>query len=460
MIARIGFAVSRVFERTAPDPFVLAVLLTALTAVLALVFGDFGPDTPAWLGLVDAWRGESGLWIFLKFAMQMCLVLVTGHALAASPPVRRAIAALANLPASGRPAAAMVALVAMLAGLINWGLGLIVGAILAREVARQLTRRGVPHHGPLLAAAGYTGLLVWHGGFSGSAPLTMTTASGAAAVLPPSAMELFADGVPLSETIVSPLNLLVTGGIVVLTASLFFFMAPRQGAGCAPMPVLTDADGDESCAPATHDRSLPEHLDRSRIIVGLLAAALVLGVARALADNGWWRFGLNEINAAMLAAGLILHGSARSYLNAAEDGARGCVGIMLQFPLYGGILGMLVASGLIERFANWISAAGPDTLPLLTAASAALVNLFVPSGGGQWGIQGPIALEAGAAAGVSPGRMIMAVAYGDQLTNMLQPFWALPLLAITGCKARDVVGFTAIAMLAAAAWIALCLLLF
>ncbi|MEZ6318590.1 MAG: TIGR00366 family protein [Phycisphaerales bacterium] len=157
--------------------------------------------------------------------------------------------------------------------------------------------------------------------------------------------------------------------------------------------------------------------------------------------------------------GLLLHGSTASYVRAVEDGARGCAGVILQFPLYAGIMGLLAASGLIDTFSRTLADFGSSTmLPVMTFVSAGVVNLFVPSGGGQWGIQGPIALESGAAAGVSAGKMIMAVAYGDQLTNMLQPFWALPLLAITGVKARDIVGYTAVVMAAAAAWIALWLL--
>jgi short-chain fatty acids transporter len=151
----------------------------------------------------------------------------------------------------------------------------------------------------------------------------------------------------------------------------------------------------------------------------------------------------------------------RSYITAAEDGARGCAGIILQFPLYAGIMGMLASSGLINEFSQFMgSVANETTAPIFTMLSAAIVNVFVPSGGGQWGIQGPIALQTGSEAGVAPAKMIMAVAYGDQLTNMLQPFWALPLLAITKVKAREIVGYTAVVMLIAAAWIILGLFLF
>lgn len=473
MISRMGASISRVFERTAPDPFVLAVLLTALTAGLALVFGSF-PDEPG-RGefLLDAWRAESGLWRFLAFAMQMCLILVTGHALAESGPVSKMIGALSTAPRGAGSAAAMVGLVAAVFGLVNWGLGLIVGALLAREVGRSLERRGVRAHYPLLAGAGYMGMLVWHGGLSGSAPLTMTTRAGAEKVLPAGVLERFEGGVPLGETVLSPMNLVATAGLLVIVPVVLWLLTPGRGVGVraaseygvgeageqtrAERPCHGGEEGEESGEP----RSLPDWLHETPWVAWGLGLALLAGVWRYGSVEGVGRVGLNEVNAAMLGLGLLLHGSTGSYARAAEAGARGCAGIMLQFPLYAGIMALLVSSGLVERFSRLLAEAGDaGTVPLLAFVSAAVVNFFVPSGGGQWAIQGAIALEAGAAAGVSPGKMVMAVAYGDQLTNMLQPFWALPLLAITGVKAREIVGYTCVVMAAAGVWLGAVLLVF
>lgn len=457
-VGTLGQHVTAIARRTMPDPFVLAVLLTLAAAALALTLGDFSAKpqgTSRAAFLLDAWRGSGGLWRFLAFAMQMCLVLVTGHALAESPPVRALSARLAGLPRSAPAAAATVALVACLLGIVHWGLGLIVGALFARDVARAMHARGVGVPTPLLAAAGYTAMLVWHGGLSGSAPLTSTTIDGAAKVLPPDAVALLPPGgVPLTQTLLSPLNLVVTGGLLVLVPAAFWLLCPRGTVPAEPSPSAREAP--PTRPPAD---SIPDWLHHTPWLSGLLALALLAGFARYATVQGVASLGLDELNALMLALGLLLHGSTAGYLRAAEDGARGCAGILLQFPLYGGIMGLLGASGLIAAFAHWSGqVAGEGALPVLTCASAALVNLFVPSGGGQWAIQGPIALHAGAEAGIPPGRMIMAVAYGDQLTNMLQPFWALPLLAITGVRARDIVGYTALVMLLAAAWSALWLL--
>ena len=182
MISRFGAWISGVFRRTAPDPFVLAVLLTVLTAVLAVVFGFSGSGLSVGgrvVRLLDTWRGSEGLWRFLAFGMQMCLILVTGHAVASSGPVRRFIGRLACLPGSTGSAAGLVGLVACLAGLVNWGLGLIVGALFARDVVRRMRARGLAVHGPLVVAGGMRG---WRcgTGLSGPAPLTVTTREGAA----------------------------------------------------------------------------------------------------------------------------------------------------------------------------------------------------------------------------------------------------------------------------------------
>ena len=472
MISRLGLAISRIFHRICPDPFVIAILLMAFTAALALAFGRFPQETSLWNRaalLLDSWRSDEGLWKLLGFGMQMCLVLVTGHALAATRPIKASVETIANWSRSTSGGAVLVCLVACITGLINWGLGLIVGALLAREVGRSLTRRGTPVHYPLLAAAGYMGLLIFHGGLSGSAPLSATTVSGASKVLPQSAVALLGGGISLDRTLFSSLNFFVTGGMLVLLPLLFRLLSPASASDMQPMdpalvrmPVVLGNDdstvveyGDEIAGP-----SVPDRLDRSPVVVWLLAIPLVMALLRYAQVKGLINAQLNEVNAAMLAFGLILHGSPRKYMSAVEDGARDCAAIMIQFPIYAGIMALMRDSGLLEALTTAFTQLGTArTLPALSFVAATLVGLFVPSGGAQWGLQGPIALQAGAQAGVDPGHMLMSVAYGDELANMLQPFWALPLLAITGAKARDIVGYTAIAMIVAGAWMFLGLLL-
>jgi short-chain fatty acids transporter len=329
--------------------------------------------------------------------------------------------------------------------------------VLARETGRSLCRRGITAHYPLLAAAGYTGLLVWHGGFSGSAPLSMTTIAGAENVLP-RAMVAADAVIPLSDTILAPSNLIITGGLLVIVPILLWLMSPpREHA--QPIGTFLSSDHHETATPPTID-TFPDWLNHTRVMTTVLGLALLAAAIGSTMHHGIDRLGLNDVIMYLLAAALLVQQSPESFMNAAARAAAGCAGIMVQFPLYAGIMGIMVASGLVQMLTSGMLAlASPETLEFWTMVSAGVVNLLVPSGGGQWAVQGPIALNAAREAGIGSGSMVMAVAYGDELTNMLQPFWALPLLAVTGVRARDIVGYTAIVMVAAGAWMALWLLM-
>jgi short-chain fatty acids transporter len=454
MLASLGSRLSVFFRATAPDPFVLAVLLTVLTFVLALTL----TDTKA-TGLVDSWAGSEGLWKFLGFSMQMCLILVTGHALASSPPVARLLAKLASLPKSAPQASALVALVAASLGVLNWGLGLVGGALIARDVGRSLEKRGIPAHYPLLAASGYVGLLIWHGGFSGTAPLKVSTEEEIADILSGVTLE----PVGLDQTILSPLNFIVTGGLILIAPIVMSLLTPKRAEDMSPASAHTRVDEPKPTSRDESKPALPRLLEDTPIVSLLLVALIAFWAWRyylpAEGRSGVYSLTPNTVNLTMLMLGLILHGTPMRYVRAVESAARGCAGIILQFPLYAGIMGMMHASGLTAMIATSLSQnASETTLPLFTFASAGVVNFFVPSGGGQWGVQGPIAIQSALDAGVPIPKIVMSVAYGDQLTNMLQPFWALPLLAITGVKARDIVGYTALLMVIAALWIVACLL--
>ncbi len=469
MLSRIGNRIANAFRATAPDPFVLAVLLTALTFILALTVGR-KPDGSTWAitDVAGFWSADAGVWAFLKFSMQMCLILVTGHALASSPPMARAIDALAKLPQTGAQACAMVALVAATLGALNWGLGLIAGALIARDVGRSLQQRNIKAHYPVIAASGYVGLMVWHGGFSGTAPLKMTTTPDVLDVLGANLGETIG-AIPLTQTLFSPLNLVATGGLIAIACIVMAMLHPKNNNPSGAEFEQFDTFHPDPAPTTPHNNSskgaLPRLLEDTPIINIVLIALIAIWAWRfyfpSEGPSGITRLSPNTVNLTMLMLGLALHGTPSRYAEAVGDATTGCAGIILQFPLYAGIMGMMNASGLTETLATTIAAASSaTTLPIYTFISAGVINFFIPSGGGQWGVQGPIAMQSALDAGVSPSKMIMAVAYGDQLTNMLQPFWALPLLAITGVKARDIVGYTAVLMAIATLWIIACLLVF
>lgn len=470
MIGRLSQLSAAWARRWVPDPFVLAILLT--TAVFAWAVASGAPAA----ALVGVWGGKQGLWqtAFMEFLVQMVLVLVTGHALASTRPVRRLIDALAVRPTTPRGAVALTAFVACAAGLLNWGLALIVGALLARQVGASCRARGVRIHYPLVVAAGYSGLLVWHGGLSGSAPLKVTGAADVANVLrDPEVVarvgalvaertaEGFADGrIPLSLTLLSPSNLVVCALALLVVPLLFVLMTP---AADAPAEALQEMDPDVARAALAPEVVEPTgaagpmtpagRLEATRLLPAIIVALGAAHLGQRVWTEGAFgvlqRLDLDTINLTFLLLGLGLHGSAQAYGRAVAEAIPGAAGIVLQFPLYFGIMGLMSASGLVGAVAERmvaLSRGAEWAYPVLTFFSAGLVNFFVPSGGGQWAIQGPIVLTGAASLGVDPGRAVMALAYGDQWTNMAQPFWALPLLGICGVKAGDIMGYTLVVM--------------
>jgi short-chain fatty acids transporter len=430
MLARLGELFSRWAERWVPEPFVLALILTLITLI-----GGFGLTGSAG-EVLQGWYGGFSSTPLLAFALQMCLILVTGQALASSPPVQKMVRAVARLPKTTPAAAGLVALIACLTGLIQWGLGAVVAAFVAREIADSAAEDGRPMDLPVLGAAAYTGLAVWHGGLSGSAPLKAAESA--------QFTQGAGEAIPVSETLFSSLNLVVSGGLLVLLPLMCIALAPKE------------AEVPEASANATAG-SL--HAERSWL--GLLVGAVAVSLVVAAWARGEIAFNLSSVNLFFLALALTAHGSIRSFLDAVSDGARGAGSIIVQFPLYFGILGVMQASGMIERISDAMaSTASATTFPLLTFLGAGLVNFFVPSGGGQWALQSDVLLTSAQTLGLDAGRTVMAFSFGDEWTNLLQPFWALPLLAITGLKAKQIAGYTAILAIGMGVYVSVVLLAF
>ncbi len=445
MIQSLARRSARWAERWVPDPFVIALGLTGITFVLAAFWTSHRP-----LQLLMDWHQD--FWRLLTFGMQMVLILVTGHAFAVSPPVRRVLVGLGSLPRTPTQAVILVAAVALITGILHWGLALVAGGLIAREVFTGLRRKGIPISFPVLGAAAYLGLLVWHGGLSGSAPLTVATPG-----------HFLADRIgviPVSRTLFSPLNLFITGGLLMILPWVAARLHPSEPEG-EPSQAATSAHETTPDPPAdTEVRTPARSLERHPLFHRVFALAGLLVLFR-LVQTGQATLNLNLVNWTMLFLGLWLHPHALSYVHAVEEAARGAAGIILQFPFYAGILSLMKHSGLMQLFAGWVAhVATPHTLPLFSFLSAAVVNVFVPSGGGQWAVQGPLLVEAARLLHVPYAKVVMALAYGDELTNMIQPFWALPLLGITGLRARDLVGYTLPLMLVAAIWMTVGLLLF
>ena len=430
-ISRAMRPLNNLVERFIPSALVFSIVLTFIVAVLGLILTPTGPAE-----LITHWGdGLAGL---LAFMTQMALILLLGHMLANTGPVRKVLSFLASIPRTELTAYVFVFVVAAAAALITWGLGLVVGALLAREVAYQGKQRGLKLHFPMLVAAGFGGFVVWHMGYSASGPLTAATEG--------SFMAEALDGqtIPMSETVFSTWNLLAALVTIVVVALALFLVAPRRGDRITELEIdarVAAEDGQEEVlTPA-------DRLDASRLVTLFLGLALVAYLALHFADGG--TLTLDTVNWSFLALILLLVKNPFELIHLTKQAASNVGEILLQFPLYAGILGMMSGSGLIQVFSDaLVSISTPVTFGLLAFLAAGLVNFFVPSGGGQFAVQGPIMLGAGAEHGVDPAITIMAVSYGDQWTNMIQPFWAIPLLAIAGLKMRDILGYTTIVLIA------------
>ncbi len=423
----------KLVQRWMPEPFLFAIILTFVAAILAM---PICRQTP--VEVVANWGG--GVWNLLEFAMQMALVLVTGSALASAPALKQLIARLASIPKSPVAAIALVTVVSALACWLNWGFGLIIGVIFAKEIARRMA--GVDYR--LLIASAYSGFVVWHAGLSGSVPLKMATSGPDLANATNGAI---IDPIPISQTILHPFNIGIVVLVIIAITVVNSLMHPKGNQVVSIDPALLE---EENAKPEAHNEtrqlSPAERLENSRLLTWLIS---LLGISYLVISLGFrdGAFDLGTVIMIFLFLGILLHRTPLAYVRAFGKAASGAAGIILQFPFYAGIMGIITGVGssgicfgdVISHAC--ISISSPLTYPLLTFLCAALLNMFVPSGGGHWAIQAPIMFSAGADLGVDPGLTGMAIAWGDAWTNMIQPFWALPALAIARLSAKDIMGF-------------------
>jgi short-chain fatty acids transporter len=428
--ARLAVALNRWSDRFLPSALGIAVALTLLTFVLAVLFGFTDAslaDRPS--KAVQAWGpGLSGL---LAFAMQMCLVMLTGYVVATSPLFRRLLDALAGVPSGPRSAVAWMGFLSMALGLLNWGVSIVGGAVLARAIARR--RTDVDYR--LLVAAAYLGLgCTWHAGLSASAPMTVAAAKNDFVTA-----GFLAAPIPAAETVGSAFNLGLTAVVLVVMTAAVALLHPRPEDTLRVEGALLQEPAEDEAAEATG------WFDRSRAVAALPALAAVLYLGFALAERGLRALDINAVNVAFLALGLLLHGSLRSFGRAAAQGASYLHGIVVQFPLYAGMGALIKESGLAARIADVLVAhANPSAMPLLVYWYSGIVNYFVPSGGSKFAIEAPYLFPAARELGVAPAAIVLAYAWGDMMTDIIQPFWAIPLLGVARLDFRAIAGYCAI----------------
>ena len=414
------------------------------------VYNDMEKSSKLWQ-ILTFWETEMWKSSLLGFLVQMMLMLLLGHILALSKPIDRLISNITHYCTTTPKAAAIVAGSTIFISLFNWGLGLIFGAILARKVGEHASKKLIKLNYGLIGAAGYSGLMVWHGGISGSAPIKVSDEGSIQKLMQGSSLTKeqineLPSSIPFEETVFSSMNITISIALLIVIPLFMYWLGKKVKSEKIELKSISEKENKLNISGA-------EKLDHSKLFslfmgYGLLIYSFLKGFYAVSNGDGLRFINPNFINLTLLALCFIFHQSIFRFLKATEKAISGTSGILIQFPLYFGILGIMKGSGLMAEISNFfIEISTETTYPIFTFFSAGLVNIFVPSGGGQWVVQGPIVIEAATNIGVPLNRSVIALSYGDQITNMLQPFWALPLLGITGLKAKQILPYTLLLML-------------
>jgi short-chain fatty acids transporter len=425
-LARLGLRLSDWFEKWFPDAFVLALAAVALVFGASLIAGNGVLDT--------AQRFGAGFWDLVTFTMQMSMIVVTGYAVATAPPVYKIIRLLARLPSTGPGAAAYVGLFSMLSSLLSWSFSLIFSALLAREVAQRV--RGADYRA--IGAAAYLGVgSVWALGLSSSAALIM-----AAPASLPDAIERISGVIPLGQTLGLWQSLLVAALLIVVSMAIAFYSAPSAA------HAKSMSDMGVAYEPATNDigtRTTPgEWLEYSpllTIVIVTLGGGFL--VREVMANGPSVLLQLNHYIFMFLIVGLLLHWRPKSFVQAIAASVTPVGGVLIQYPMYAGIVRMLTESGLAEQLSHFfVSISNQHTYPVMVGIYSAFLGLFIPSAGGKWLIEAPYMLDAARQLEVHLGWVVQTYNATEALANLIHPFWMLPLVGILGLKARDIVGYS------------------
>jgi len=437
-LQRLGDFFAIQVRKVLPDSFVFAGLLTAITLVLAYALTGTGTGV-----ILDQWVNGLYSTQILSFGMFMIMILCFGYTVGDSNAMKSFFNGLSKKISTPTQVYLAITFSSMILNLINWGLAPVT-ALFTVELCKRV--KGVDFR--LACAALYSGMLIWHGGLSSSAAVMMASESTAKTFIESGLI----DGViPVSQTLLHPLNIALIASTLVLLPLLILWMRPEYDstfdAALQEYKVLeTLAEEDAESEPHT----LADHLNNAKWINWLIAALTITGMVISIQAKG---FGLPSLTLLMLSLALVMQGTPIRFVEVMRNAIRGSSDIVVQFPLFGGIMGVFIGSGLAVIFANQLLSVGDaDSLPWLAFICSSFVNLFIPSGGGEWLVLGPPLLEAANQAGADVGKTIIAFAYGDSLTNLMNPFWTLTFLPIMGklmeLKTRDFMGYTVFLCLA------------
>ena len=419
----------KLVENFYPDAFIFVIVLSVLTFLLAV----FNTDSSI-IETFEAWG--TGLPKLFTFTAQICIIMITAHALAHTRPVENILSKIGSYPASQIQAYALVTFISGLASLFAWSFGLIVGGIVSKFVAIGCAKKRIKIHYPLLVASAYSGYVIWHMGYSSSAALFVSSADHS--------LINKIGIIPVTDTIFNPFNITIAIFTLVIITIVNPLMRPNNDSEINEIDsnVFRFTDKSDSDDMNKKIRSPAQVIENNRFISFFLAISLLLFIGLIFYKKGF-SLDLNIVSWSFLGIGLLLSNSPIHYVKLVNRASITVGPIILQYPFYAGIMGIMADTGLINVLAEKISSiATADTLGFYSFLSGGLVNMFIPSGGGQWAVQGPVMIEAANYLNVKPYVIVLGVAYGDQWTNMIQPFWTIPLLAIAGLHMRQIMGYT------------------
>lgn len=412
---------SRIVEKLLPDAFLFAIILTAITYIMSLIFTDATP-----ISALNAWG--KGIWNLLAFTCQMATIMVFGYAFAKTPLMEKILSKLCDSVKTPAQAYYLTSAAAGVFSWLCWPAGLICGAFIAIELGKRIKNL----HFPLLVAAAYSGFLVFQNGLTGSHLILNT---------PETWSEKMVGLIPSFQTFLTPWNIFLSIGLgLIIVPFMMTKMSPDKDE-----IVVLDTDKLPNQAPQVSKISLKglsfnDWVENNRIFNLFIGGAMALYLVFYFKDGG--TLTIDSTNLIFLSLGLLLTPTPIQFVKRCIEGASTAGGVIMQFPLYAGIQGLMLNTGLASVMAGWfVSISTVKTLPLFSFLSAGFINMFIPSGGSQWHVQGPIMLEAAQKMGADIPRVAMAVFYGDNWTNMIQPFWALPVLALANMKAKDIMGY-------------------
>ncbi|MDC3091209.1 TIGR00366 family protein [Rickettsiales bacterium] len=420
----------KLVEKCYPDAFIFVIILSVLTYILAIFIADASHTET-----IMAWG--DGLPKLFTFTAQITLIMIGAHALAHTEPVEKFLYIIGGIPKTSTQAYALVTFCSGCASLVAWSLGLIVGGIVSKYVALGCLKKKIKIHYPLLVASAYSGYVIWHMGYSSSSALFVST--------PGHMLEDKIGVLPVTETIFSSFNISLALFTLLIITLINPLMKPKDKEEIIEIKqkvIKKEIKVKSNIQINQNNKNLLYNIENKRYFSTFLGLVLLFYIFFSYYLNGFF-LTLSFVSFTFLGVGLLLSNSPMHFVKLVNNASQTVGPIILQYPFYAGIMGIMGNTELLNVIADWItSISTKETLGFYSFLSAGIVNMFIPSGGGQWAVQGPVMIEAAKALDVDPRVIVLSVSYGDQWTNMIQPFWTIPLLAIAGLHMRQIMGYT------------------